>query len=117
MLTILKEPWLIESRLGEEYMAEEIKDIKKVEEVQDASVETKRFTINVDSGMGEADDKQLFSFSGPEKASLGLIYDAIHRIMMEVISIIQKRGEDLKPKKESIPEDVKSEDAADKKEK
>ena len=84
----------------------------KVEEEKDTSV--KRFTINVDSGSDEEGNKKLFSFSGPENASLGLIYDAVHRIMLEVISILQRRAEELKPRKE---EDVKSEDEADKKEK
>ena len=86
-------------------MSENIKKDIKVEDK--ASVKPKRFTINVDSGKDEAGNKQSFIFTGPEKASLGLIYDAAHRIMMEVISILQKRAEELRPKKES---EIKKED-------
>ena len=82
--------------MAENTSVEEVKNTV----VEDVKVEEeKRFTINVDSGTDEEGNKKLFSFSGPEKASLGLIYDAVHRIMMEVISILQKRAEELKPKK------------------
>lgn len=75
-------------------MSEVIKDSRVKE------TEKKRFTINIDSGNGN-----IFTFSGPEKSSLGLIYDASHRIMMEVISILHKRADDLKTKN---PEDITS---------
>lgn len=83
----------------------------KVKEIKDTSVQdvpeeladpkhasVKRFNINVESGKDAEGNSQLFTFSGPEKASLGLIYDAIHRVMMEVVAILQKRAEELKPK-------------------
>ena len=88
-------------------MSEEIKDTSvKDTSVKDTSVENKsveeveekRFAINVDSGVDGEGKKVLFSFSGPEKAPIGLIYDAVHRILMEVSVIIQKRSEVLKPK-------------------
>jgi len=89
------------------------KEIKPEENtsVEEKDTSIKRFTINVDSGTDESGNKKVFSFSGPENASLGLIYDAVHRIMLEVISILQKRAEDLKPKK---PEDLDSKDKENK---
>lgn len=73
-------------------------DGKKQEQVKS---KPKRFNINVNSGKDADGNETLFTFSGPEKASLGLIYDAIHRIMMEVISILQRRAEELRPKSEN----------------
>ena len=93
----------------------ENKNIKKVEEKKHTSEkEAKRFNINVDSGKDPEGNPMLFSFSGPESASLGLIYDASHRVLMEIISFLQKRAEDLKPKKpESKTKEDKKEKAKD----
>ena len=79
-----------------------VKEVKKDINIKEES--PKRFTFNVDSGKDKDGNPVLFTFSGPEKAPLGLIYDASHRIMMEIISFIQKRAEDLKPK---TPADAK----------
>lgn len=65
----------------------------------------KRFSINIETLIG--DKKEIFTFSGPEKASLGLIYDAAYRVLDEVSKIIknktdafvkqQKKSKDVKP--------------------
>lgn len=52
----------------------------------------KRFSINVESMI--EDKKEVFTFSGPGKAPLGLIYDASHRVLVEVAAIIKKHADE-----------------------
>jgi len=89
----------------------DVKNKSTVADVKVEEVEDKRFNFNVESGLDKNGNKILFTFSGPEKSSLGLIYDAAHRVLMEVSAIIQKRAEDLKPKSpEEAKEEIKEEE-------
>ena len=47
------------------------------------------FSFNIKSGDLE------FLFSGPKAASIGIIYDVAHRLLLEIASIASKRAEDM----------------------
>lgn len=79
-------------------------------ENKDKSVkESDNFSFTVKAG------ERDFIFSGPKSASIGMIYDVVHRLLLEVTNIAQKKANDLaikEPEKET-KEVVK--DLADKK--
>lgn len=72
------------------------KDIKK--EVNPSAQETQKandgFSFNVKSGDMD------FVFTGPKKASIGIIYDVAHRLLLEVASIAEKHALEMSVKTE-----------------
>jgi hypothetical protein len=68
--------------------------------------DSKRFSINIETLIGES--KETFSFSGPEKASLGLIFDSAHRVLVEISKIIKNKTDSfVKEHKEQADKPVK----------
>jgi len=60
--------------------------------------EPERFEINVKAGKDKKGIEQVFTFSGPVGASLGLTYDAAYRVVSEVLAHLQREVNRLKPK-------------------
>jgi len=64
----------------------------------------KRFEIKIDVVVNNK--KEVFSFTGPESASLGLVYDASHKVLTEIARVITKKTDEMfkKENKEAKPE-------------
>lgn len=63
----------------------------------------KNFSFNISAG------EMNFTFTGPEGASIGTIYDVVHRLLLEVTKIAQARADAVAPKESVEKESVEQE--------
>lgn len=71
-------------------------DTSSVENKEVKTPVSKNFSFNISAG------EMNFVFTGPEGASIGTIYDVVHRLLIEVTNIAKARAKALAPKDASV---------------